>query len=1309
MSKKSLISRFVLLISVGFTALANAQTPKGVHAQNGMNAQPHNYSYFTPLHKDADAQVAAHNKGYEAHPEIGVLFPETPCDNCYELIGDRTEMSKTFKDKGIDAAGRKKVYCQTSSMPMHYRDAAGNWRTIQAHIAPTGTAGVYAAAEQEVPVRISAADRFTAIGKAGSSFRFNNDLELIYLRPDGMQVSLGKANWSGHTAGDDGVYVKDAWPGIDIEIYAQRGMTKTNFYINHAMPAYADGKLLVRDHMQLDAGMTLDHGSSPVVSGILSIKNAAGADVFFISPATAAEKRDSKHTLQQLNYVIDGNTVDIALPGNFLNREAAAYPVIIDPLVSTATVTAVTGSTYSAIWTVPCVYNNAATVPANCTITDIQWSFNYITSGGAWLDEGAVDFRLGACRSPTGATGAGGFYWFCNLIGAGTCTGTNISIYSDISSCVPPPQCPSYNLNMVMDFYQNYLTTAPCATTYVSGATPLTITVIGHTVEINPVVVAGASTICAGQSTSLSTTALYGVAPYTFTWNPGSLSGSPVTVSPTATTTYTATVTDACGITSTATSVITVSPAPPVTGTMSVCVGGTTALGNTVGGGTWSSSATGVATVSSTGVVSGVSAGTTIITYTMPTGCSDTALVTVNLLWPITGPTNVCVGNAIALANTLSGGTWTSSNTAIATVVAASGVVSGVSAGTVNIVYTVGSGCSTSYTVTVNPLPSAISGPLAVCQGNTVVWSSTPATGTWSSSAPGIATVSGGTVGGAAPGAATITYTLPTSCYVTQNIVVNPIYSSSFNITVCAGGSYTFAGNTYTITGVYPHVFNTVAGCDSVVALHLIVSPPIFVTVYDSICIGSSYTWGGNTYSSAGAYTHTFITPLGCDSNVTLNLYIKPLPPAPLTTDIDLCQNANPVAPLTAVGANLLWYTASLGGAGSAVAPVPPVAAPGVSTWYVSQVVNGCEGPRAPLNVTVHNRPNFNIVPGKPYECQYDTISLNYGGPMFPGIQFSWTVPGYAALTGGTLADPSIILRFDTSLGSNTASLTIGDGYVPCNSTAFFNVPVFLTAPPASFTTNSYACTGDSVLVALNYTSPGINDYIWDFDGGRVVKHSSNHGGPYNIVWDNPGVYVVTLSAVTNVNCPATIVKDTIRVGDKPDAAIAPYAIVGGHTVPCTGDSLIFSPLHFNSANSYHWSPEHYFSGENVSRVYGVVDRAGYIKLTVATPFGCKNTDSMYINAQPCCIISFPTAFTPNGDTKNDVFRPIMDGHRKIHFFRIENRWGQVIYESREESKGVWDGTFNGEPQDMGVYFYYVIYDCDGANKTIKGEVTLIR
>ena len=138
-----------------------------------------------------------------------------------------------------------------------------------------------------------------------------------------------------------------------------------------------------------------------------------------------------------------------------------------------------------------------------------------------------------------------------------------------------------------------------------------------------------------------------------------------------------------------------------ISGLSSVCVGSTTALGNAVASGTWSSSSTGIATVSASGVVTGVAAGTTIITYTVTESCGSattTRVVTVNPMpsvGTITGADSVAVGSTIALSNTASGGTWSSSNTAVA-IIGTGGVVSGIAMGSTTISYTATNACGTS-------------------------------------------------------------------------------------------------------------------------------------------------------------------------------------------------------------------------------------------------------------------------------------------------------------------------------------------------------------------------------------------------------------------------------------------------------------------------------------------------------------------------------------------------------------------------------------------------------------------------------------
>jgi hypothetical protein len=145
----------------------------------------------------------------------------------------------------------------------------------------------------------------------------------------------------------------------------------------------------------------------------------------------------------------------------------------------------------------------------------------------------------------------------------------------------------------------------------------------------------------------------------------------------------------------------------PITGLLNMCEGFTSTLSSTTSEGTWSSSTTGTATVDGSGVVTGVTAGTTIISYTAG-GCSATAAVTVNALpAAITGGTSVCIGNTTLMSNTTTGGTWSSSTTGTATI-DASGLVTGVSAGSATITYTLATGCYTTANVNVISCPTNI-------------------------------------------------------------------------------------------------------------------------------------------------------------------------------------------------------------------------------------------------------------------------------------------------------------------------------------------------------------------------------------------------------------------------------------------------------------------------------------------------------------------------------------------------------------------------------------------------------------------------
>ena len=198
-------------------------------------------------------------------------------------------------------------------------------------------------------------------------------------------------------------------------------------------------------------------------------------------------------------------------------------------------------------------------------------------------------------------------------------------------------------------------------------------------------------------------------------------------------------------------------------GTANICTDGTATLVATPGGGTWSSTNTNIATITPVGadsaIVSGISIGTTIITYSL-SGCTTSRTITaVSLLPPITGDTQVCTGQSIILSNAITGGTWTTGNTTLAIADAATGIVTGVSPGVPIITYSIGGSCVTSTSVTVNLSPDhgVITGLANLCVGYTISLSDTVSGGLWGMS-NGSATISGAVVTGVFPGRDTVLY-----------------------------------------------------------------------------------------------------------------------------------------------------------------------------------------------------------------------------------------------------------------------------------------------------------------------------------------------------------------------------------------------------------------------------------------------------------------------------------------------------------------------------------------------------------------------
>jgi len=537
------------------------------------------------------------------------------------------------------------------------------------------------------------------------------------------------------------------------------------------------------------------------------------------------------------------------------------------------------------------------------------------------------------------------------------------------------------------------------------------------------------------------------------------------------------------------TSNVTVRPQPILSSPPSVCMGSTGLLSPTTGG-TWTSLATGTATVTNAGVITPFAPGNVTFRFVeTSSSCSDTTTnVVINALPVLGGPTQVCVGANISLTPS-TGGTWSGGNPAIATI-SPSGVVNGGAVGTTSFDFlSTATGCTnTSATITVNPNP-VLNGPSQVCVGSTISY--TGGTGfTWSSSNTNFATVNQftGLVTGVSAGTITLTNTNPsTGCFaISQPIIVNARPVVTAPASVCVGGNVTLSptsggtwatsdgtkatvSNSGVVTGVaagtgitFTYTQDIINCSSTTTALNVIANPVITLTrTNPTVCNGTDgtiringltantsfqYSYTGPTSAGpitattngsgqititglgAGTYTVTATNPVTtCTSAEVITTLNNPN--APNITDIadqTLCGGTYTLPAIT--GSNLTnaqYYTAT-GGTGSVVPVGTVVSAIGTSTYYMySATPGGCSDEES-FTVTINTVPT---VSAPPVVCQGETVTLSptsggswavATGPTFASVQNDGTVLG---LLPGT--STFIFTETGTNCTNTTTAMTV--------------------------------------------------------------------------------------------------------------------------------------------------------------------------------------------------------------------------------------------------------------------------------------------
>ena len=94
-------------------------------------------------------------------------------------------------------------------------------------------------------------------------------------------------------------------------------------------------------------------------------------------------------------------------------------------------------------------------------------------------------------------------------------------------------------------------------------------------------------------------------------------------------------------------------------------------------------------------------------------------------------------------------------------------------------------------------------------------------------------------------------------------------------------------------------------------------------------------------------------------------------------------------------------------------------------------------------------------------------------------------------------------------------------------------------------------------------------------------------------------------------------------------------------------------------------------------------------EIRLTTDLGCVTVDTLLVKTIKKIEVHVPTAFTPNNDGKNDRLRPLLFGIEKVNYFRIFNRWGNMVFQMQSDQPG-WDGKINGILQGTQVYVWMI-------------------
>lgn len=867
--------------------------------------------------------------------------------------------------------------------------------------------------------------------------------------------------------------------------------------------------------------------------------------------------------------------------------------------------------------------------------------------------------------------------------------------------------------------------------------TPLTVTV---TVLPNPIAgtpSASPTTVCAGQTSTLTLTGYSGTG---IQWQSAPSSGgpwtnipggttSPFVVTVTANTYYHAIVTNGCGTVTGSAILVTVLPAPIISVTPAnpaICVGQSVSLTASGGPGyTWSEPPPG-GTLSATVGATVTATPTTTTTYTVSSSqgiCTNTFAVTVTvnpLPTPVISPltSSICAGDSIQLTcgpGPYASVSWSPSSSL------SSGTGATVDAfPTATQTYTAtatdANGCSdtTSATVTIIPMPvvSVTPNSPSVCPGQSVfltasgattyVWSSGATTDT-TTVAPSTATTYTvvGTTGGSCVDSATVTVTINPNIVVSAGLPdsICPGAQAVLSATPGNAATYTWTGSgivsggstaTPTVapasTATYVVNIVDVNGCSGTDSVEIFVRPlPVANAGADvSICTGSStqlsatggqiYNWSPSNGLSATNTSNPFAAPTATQTYVVT------------VTDLYSCVDSDTVVvtvnPLPAVSAGPDVYVcgngAQLNASGAANYSWSPA-----TDLSASNIANPLASPTTTTTYVVTGIDNNGCVNTDTvvvFVFQPLTVLMSAPASICPG----GSAPVSAQASGGdnnyTYSWSPAAGLSSTSSASPTASPATTTTYVVtvndgCGS-ASVSDSVVVTVYPTPTVTVTPDITSGCMPLCVNFTGTSVPSasQSCSWDFG---DGNTGTGCTVQHCYGIAGDYSITLNITDGNGCAGSVaVPNLIHVYPLP---------VAGFTASPMETSILSPGITF-TPNCLNCDSTVYMIGHpdslmitNSAFTYTFNDTGAFtITQIVYTQYGCTDQTDVVVIIKPDYVIYVPNAFSPNDDGVNDIFLPLGEGIDPQHFdMWIYDRWGNLIYQTNDLYKG-WNGKVQG-------------------------------